>query len=343
MMARSIGRIAIVAVTLAFLLMVGAAQATTVRTAGPFDVTFYHNTETDGYSTGGQNWTTEQMDDVAASIDEWDRFISNTPGRQIELHIFWYGFSGSILGGSSSPSNGDGTTSWNYGEHVWRDGINYSGLFTGYDTSIRLDIDAAGFGWNFGDDTTGAGDIDFRSVVTHELGHSLGFSDTLDYASPYWFDDWGFTLDPTGDVGFTGLSQWDQNLVDSGDNRPENGTTGDPGNFNQTDDPVYWDGANAYAFNGGLVPIYAPNPYAGGSSLSHLDQGTFPDALMSPFVSTGPATREPTPLEWAMMMDMGWEIAIPEPISLIFFGTGLIGVFGFVARRKMQNYERNRQ
>ena len=27
---------------------------------------------------------------------------------------------------------------------------------------------------------------------------------------------------------------------------------------------------------------------------------------------------------------------IPEPVSLIFFGTGLVGVFGFVARRKMR-------
>ena len=27
---------------------------------------------------------------------------------------------------------------------------------------------------------------------------------------------------------------------------------------------------------------------------------------------------------------------IPEPVSLIFFGTGLVGVFGFVARRRMQ-------
>ena len=27
---------------------------------------------------------------------------------------------------------------------------------------------------------------------------------------------------------------------------------------------------------------------------------------------------------------------IPEPISIIFFGTGIVGVAGFVARRKMR-------
>ena len=35
----------------------------------------------------------------------------------------------------------------------------------------------------------------------------------------------------------------------------------------------------------------------------------------------------------AATMDLA---AIPEPISLIFFGTGLAGVFGFVSRRKMR-------
>jgi len=34
--------------------------------------------------------------------------------------------------------------------------------------------------------------------------------------------------------------------------------------------------------------------------------------------------------------EVGVEVMVPEPISLIFFGTGLVGVFGFVARKRMR-------
>jgi hypothetical protein len=91
------------------------------------------------------------------------------------------------------------------------------------------------------------------------------------------------------------------------------GTTGTPGNFNETDNPVYFDGAAAKAANGGSdVAIYAPTTYSSGSSLSHLDESTFPNALMSPSIGLGQEIRQPTSLEWAMMTDMGWQI-VPEP------------------------------
>ena len=32
----------------------------------------------------------------------------------------------------------------------------------------------------------------------------------------------------------------------------------------------------------------------------------------------------------------GMEAVVPEPVSIIFFGTGLVGELGLVARRKMQ-------
>ena len=154
---------------------------------GPFTVTFYNNDDTDDNYTGQKDWTVQERADVAAAIDGWDQFITNTPGRQIDLHIFWYEFvTGGVLGGSYSPSNGDGTTSWTYPEHIWRDAVDYNGPWDGWDTTIRLDITAGGVSWNLGSDNPAAGEIDFRSVLTHEIGHSLGFVDTY---STVPFDD----------------------------------------------------------------------------------------------------------------------------------------------------------
>ena len=34
--------------------------------------------------------------------------------------------------------------------------------------------------------------------------------------------------------------------------------------------------------------------------------------------------------------EVGVEVMVPEPISLIFFGTGVVGVFGFVSRKRMR-------
>jgi hypothetical protein len=315
----------------AIALSIGAASQATlvIETYGPFDVTFYGDGENDGYNTGALDWTAEQRADVGAAVMAWDSHITNVPGRQIQMHVFWENFGNSILGSSYSPSNGDGTTSWNYGEHVWRDGVNYTGPFTGYDTTISYDIDAAGESWNFGSGAPGTGEIDFRSVVTHEIGHSLGWTDTYD-PNPVW-DDWGNTWGTTknqyGWAGYNGLSEWDKNLVDYSGNRPVNGGKGTPGNFNQTDDPVYWDGSYATSYYGSDVPIYAPKPFEPGSSLAHLDQSTFPGYLMSPYISLGDMNRTVSGLEWAMMKDMGWTVVpVPAAVLLSVLGLGVAGV-----------------
>ena len=317
----------------AIVLSVGAtAQAEEMtQTYGPFDVTFYNNGDSDGYNTGGQDWTAQQMADVGASVGTWSSMITNTPGRQVQMHAFWETFAGTILGGSYSPTNGDGTTSWNYGEHVWRDGVKYTGPFAGFDTVIRYDIDAAGYSWNFGSGAPGAGDIDFRSVVTQEIGHSLGWTDS--YNPDPTYDDWGNTYgtsaSPYAWAGYNGLSEWDKNLVDSLGNRPVNGGTGTPGNFNEVDNPVFWDGPDAVSYYGSNVPIFAPDPFQGGSSLAHLDYGTFPSLLMSPYIGLGDMGRTVSDLEWAMMTDMDWEIVhapVPGAVLLGMLGLSVAGV-----------------
>jgi autotransporter-associated beta strand protein len=300
---------------LALACLVGGAAAPagatpTKRTVGPFDLTFYNNHDSDGESTGRQNWTTTEMDDVAAAVATWTSRLTNVPGRQIQFHLFWNSLSGTILADSSGPTNGDGTTSWTYVEHVWRDGADYTGPWTRFDSRIRFDIQAAGVsgGWNFGSGTAGSTQIDFRSVVTHELGHALGFNTSYYSGYDKWGLCWGTSRDPFTFVDYLGLSAWDKYLVDNAGNRPASNATGTPGDFNQVANPVWFTGPSAVAFYGGNVPVYAPNPLAAGSSLAHLDETRLPDALMSPFVSTGPATRQPLRLEWEVMKDLGWSV-----------------------------------
>jgi len=315
-----------------------AQAAPIVQDFGPFHVTFYNagdsvRLSTSSSLTGAQNWTAQQIADMGASIQAWDSQIDNTQGRQIKMSLVWReldSYGTSVLGGSASPNYGDGNRSWNYGEHVWRDGANLptgagTGLWGDWDTLIQYDVTAAGFSWNFGADAPASNEIDFRTVLTHELGHSLGFSPTLDYSSPGYYDDWGNcwgSENSSGSYkGYKGLSAWDSFLVDSHGNHPVNAGLGLPGNFDQVDNPVYFDGANARALNGGTnVAIYAPATYAPGSSLSHLNESTFPNALMSPFVSLGQMVREPTVLEWAMMQDMNWDVPEPATLSLLALG-----------------------
>jgi hypothetical protein len=112
---------------------------------------------------------------------------------------------------------------------------------------------------------------------------------------------------------------------------PAAGSRGQGGNFNQTDNPVYFVGTNSTAANGGnSVEIYAPTTFSSGSSLVHLNTATYPNALMKHAIAAGTMVRAPSDLEWAMMRDMGWNI-VPEPGTLVL----LPAAFGiFLIRRR---------
>ena len=55
--------------------------------------------------------------------------------------------------------------------------------------------------------------------------------------------------------------------------------------------------------------MYAPNPFQGGSSVSHFDVRTFPNALMEPAINAD-LTHEvtvPFDLTYQLLKDIGWQ------------------------------------
>ncbi len=187
--------------------------------------------------------------------------------------------------------------------------------------------------WYFGlDGRPGNDQIDFVSVVLHELAHGLGFFDSFyveDGEAEYGSGD--FDNIPTIFDAF--IYDKELNLLISDDaytnSSPElhDAITGiklfwGPGfDTNSRREPVTVSAANG----GGPVMLWAPEEFSEGNSISHLDEDAYPsgmpNALMSPFVSRGQVTHQPGPVLLAMLYDMGWTIREPA-LQIPQFGAG---------------------
>lgn len=182
---------------------------------------------------------------------------------------------------------------------------------TGFDSNFGGDDIVANFSstanFYFGLDANPPNNqIDFVSVVLHELGHGLGFL--------------GFA-----DKDITGLQGElrNQGFVHMYDQFVENfgGTSildfPDPSvalldEF--TGGNLYSNSPLAIAANGGTIrpEIFAPNPFDFGSSYSHWDESVFPasniNSLMTPSIGFGQSNHNPGPITIGLFEDMGWGI-----------------------------------
>jgi Bacterial Ig domain len=191
-------------------------------------------------------------------------------------------------------------------------------------------VDANGFRfdgqiqWNFGNawalgDTVGAEELDFTSTAMHELMHTFGF------VSEVW--------EPGTNTG-KNWAVFDSFIVTAGGMKPIDShfkwnTDFDP-NIEGDAGGLYFGGANAVAGYGGLVPLYTPNPFLGGSSMSHLDDATFTGAnqtLMNAFADPGPGVRILSPAEVGILRDLGYQVVVPQspPTAMAFIGLVFLG------------------
>jgi hypothetical protein len=179
--------------------------------------------------------------------------------------------------------------------------------------------------WYLGTDGhPAANQVDFVSVVLHEMGHGLGFLGTMKYASG------------TGSYGVTGFtypSIFDRFMVNgSGQSLVDTTLFTNPSialGSQMVSNNIYFDSPTVREINSGnKAKLYAPGAWAQGSSLLHLDETTYngtPNALMTYSIGTGEVQHNPGPIVLAIFKDMGWTVALTPNTPTLLTATTFSG------------------
>ena len=274
----------------------------------------------------------------AYACNIWSGYLeAGYDGETINVSASFTAMGGSATSATLGSAGPAGFSAGDYGVgptgYLWLNSANANHVFGADQNSgsaeisaqFNSDVDNAtvlgGTDFYYGLDGNAGGDVDFVTVLLHEIGHGLGFT----------------SLAATNSGTYTTLHSAIPNtptIYDSflvlDDGSPLVDMTDEERLAALTSENLFWNGADAVAANGDeLVQIYAPDVWEQGSSISHLDESAYTDALMSPMYSG--ITHEPDALTLGMLSDIGWTV-IPEPstmVVMLLFGGGILGIRRF--------------
>ena len=232
---------------------------------------------------------------------------------------------------------GTGGTFWMTAPNRFDNGFAFQHASTGTDpfsgvpdAQVMIDF---GYSYNLGTGAPAPTENDLFSLLLHEIMHGMG---------------WLTLLQSDGNSRITGgdpgvYSLWDM-FVARGNGQPLFGPDGDfIGTASDlTSDDLYYTGSKAVAANGGSpLKLYAPSVFEFGASISHLDPNLFPNAVMTTVRPTGTTAREFTPVEIAILQDLGFvnsnltvASAVPTPSGMYLIIPGLLLCLLFRAWRR---------
>ncbi len=252
-------------------------------------------------------FTPEAQAAFQAAIDIWENALSSPV--TIKINANWTVLGEGVLGSAGPETlfrNFTNAPDGRYYASALADHIAGEDLDPGFpDINASFNSD---FDWYLGTDgNTPFEQYDLVSVVLHEIGHGLGFVSSKDYDDDTGEGSlgFGFPLTPAKYDDFLTEGIGGTSLVDI----PQGTDLGDA----FTGGNVYCDSPEAIAANSGVSPkIYAPAEYAGGSTLSHWDEATFPpgnaQSLMTPQIGNGEAIHNPGSITLGLFEDMGWTL-----------------------------------
>ncbi len=231
------------------------------------------------------------------AVDLWSKLVSSSV--PIRIDATWKSMEPLVLGGAGPADFYRGGTRW-----AWQP-IAMANAAAKRDLSPEPDIIAEfnkdGGPWYFGTDgNTPANQMDFTTVVLHEIGHGLGLVDSTEvsggrgsfgYGTGYPFEYDAWVADSAGGT-----------ILDYG-----SGTTALAAMLRSN--KVYWGGSAVDSAH--RTKLYAPSTFRPGSSISHLDEATYPtgnaNSLMTPYLDDGESIYDPGDLVLMMVRDMGWK------------------------------------
>lgn len=166
------------------------------------------------------------------------------------------------------------------------------------------------YNWNLTTNPPTGAEVDFLSVMLHEMTHGLGFAGLMDASG--------------AGLGGTTYSTFTQFIYGSQTNgrvvtNPGPTYVGTGQELANNPSLMSFDGPLTQADNGGRPGIYAPSPFASGSSLSHWDTGQVPgNPVMEHAIPNGVMKREYASYEVETLKDIGWINAAPLGILVNF-------------------------
>jgi hypothetical protein len=271
------------------------------------------------YVDDGAVWTAAAKAAFESAVAVWERTIESAVPIAITATATTFG-DPSILGGAGPSEflrNRQGTS--NLSDDVFEP-IALSNARVGGDQlpdvpDIEADFNPGLAGLYFGTDGNPPADqVDFRTVVLHEIGHGLGM-----VGSAYVDNEFTAIGDTAGGVR-TGVSydtftyattaaqagSGGKRILSMPDDSAELRTA-------LTGESLYWAGElGRLAAGGRNLRLYAPQQFVEGTSYGHLDESTFPgehvDGLMTPFIEPGEAFHDVGQIAMGMLGDMGFPV-----------------------------------
>lgn len=168
---------------------------------------------------------------------------------------------------------------------------------------ISANFNSSVTSWYLGTDgKPGPNQLDFTTVVLHEIGHGLGFFS-------------GRSVGNNNTASLRPFIVFDAFVENGQGQRVVDETVFAPGSavlYNQfVGDNLFFNGPILQRKTGQKARLFAPATFQGGSSTSHLDERTYPDGnineLMTPEASNGVANFNPGPLTLGIFEDMEWK------------------------------------
>ncbi len=167
------------------------------------------------------------------------------------------------------------------------------------------------YGWNYVGQSPASNKYDMVSVAIHELVHGVGFLSLTDVQGRGLADRTPGTPDIYAVYDrylYRGSGSNASALFNTDINSPNYASfVGNSSVFTSGNDPnsgLFFIGPYSKEVYGAAIPLYAPNPYRDGSSVSHVNDT---NALM--YYSTPPnRVKRLLNYEIAMLLDIGWNV-----------------------------------